>query len=435
MSLIGKLFGLETKVVDASDLTYTTLSAGQTTSKTGLPVNEFTALRVSTAYACCRVLTEDVGKLPIKLMKESPDGSKKVAKLHPLHKVLSRRPNEWQTSMEWRMLMLLHALLGRGGYSYISRGSDGYVAELIPMLPGSLQVKQDSEWTVSYVWTGGGKSLPLRREDVHALHGMSWDGLTAMPVTLMGKEALGLAMATEETQARLHGQGARPGGIVSTDAKLGKDEVKNIKDTFREGYTGVDNAFKTLLLDNGLTFKPWAMTGVDGQHLQTRKYQVEEVCRFFRVFPSMIGYSDKAATYASAEAFFGAHVVHSLLPWIVNWEQAMERDLLSDDDQDAGFFVKFFFEGLLRGSAADRATFYQLALASGWMNRNEVRRLEDLNPEPGLDKFLTPMAMTASGAAPGQPGATAPKPTTPAADDTTTDEDDDPLDDGDDDVD
>ncbi len=402
MSFLKALFGGgEEKVADASALTWSAVLGGGGSSKTGLSVNETTALRVSTVYACCGLLCGDVGKLPLKLMHEDRSGKKQVARPHPLHKVLSRRPNEWQTSMEWRMVMLLHALVGKGGYSYINRSEDGAVLELIPMLPGSVKVVQASDWSISYEWTNGkGAVTRIRREDVHALHGLSWNGVTAMPVVEQGREAIGLAMASEETQARMHGQGARPGGFVSTSAKLGEQEVLNIKKTFAEGYTGVDNAFKTLLLDNGLKFEPWTMNGVDGQHLQTRKHQVEEICRFFRVFPAMIGYSDKATTYGSAEAFFGAHVVHSLQPWVVLWEQAMERDLLTEKEVDDGFFVKFSFEGLLRGSSADRAEFYKAAINDGWMTRNEVRSLEDLNPLPGLSEILRPLNMTADGQAP-----------------------------------
>ncbi len=429
MSFLSSLFSSkEQKVSDASPLTWSALLGGGGASKTGLSVSELTALRVSTVYACCRVLCEDVGKLPLKLMREGRDGTKEVARRHPLHRVLSRRPNEWQTSMEWRMTMLLHALLGPGGYSYISRNPAGEVIELIPMLPGSVAVKQSSDWSISYEWSNAaGKILRLPRESVHALHGLSWDGVRALPVIQQGREAIGLAMASEETQARLHGQGARPGGIVSTTAKLGEQEVANIKASFAEGYTGVDNAFKTMLLDNGLKFEPWTMNGVDGQHLQTRKHQVEEICRFFRVFPSMIGYSDKATTYGSAEAFLGAHVVHSLLPWIVLWEESLERDLLSDSEQNEGFFLKFFFEGLLRGSAQERAQFYESAVTRGcWMSRNEARRLEDLNPLPGLDEMLRPLNMQSGQGTAGGPGGVPPPKPGPAIDPNT-----DPLDDGD----
>lgn len=393
--ILDRLFApaAEGKVADASALTWTALLGGPL-SKTGLSVNEVRALRVAVVWACCRVICEDVGKMPLKLMQESDDGTKQVAKRHPLHRVLSRRPNEWQTSMEWRMQMLLHALLKKGGYSFINRGSTGEVLELIPLLPGNVTVKQDALRRVTYeVRDARGTVATLAQSQVHVIRGLSWDGLNALEVVHQGAEAIGLAMATEESQARLHGQGARPGGIVTTDKPLDTKQVERLKAQFSDNYSGVENAFKTMLLDNGLEFKPWAMTGVDAQHLETRRHQVEEVCRFFRVFPSMIGYSDKATTYASAEAFFTAHVVHTLMPWVTLWEQAIQRDLLTEDELDAGLAPKFHVNGLLRGDAAQRAAFYASGITNGWMARNEARRLEDMNPLPGLDTILTPLNM------------------------------------------
>jgi HK97 family phage portal protein len=397
-SLLGR--GDEEKALDASALSWSAL-LGSPMSKTGLPVNEATALRVAVVWACCRILTEDIGKLPLKLLKEDLEtGAKLPDRKHPVARVL-KRPNAWQTSMEWRMQMLLHALLDKGGYSYISRGSDGDVLELIPLLPGRVIVHQDPFGRVVYEvrQTTGGSQM-LRREDVHAIHGLSWDGLTALPVVRQGAEAIGLAIAAEETQARLHGQGARPGGIVTTPNKLTKEQVDSLKKQFADGYTGVANAFKTLLLDNGLEFKPWTMNGVDSQQLETRRHQVEEICRFFRVFPAMIGYSDKATTYASAESFFGAHVGHSLMPWVTLWEQALERDLLTSDEVDQGYQVQFVVQGLLRGDAKTRSEYYSSGITNGWMTRNEARALEDMNPLPGLNAVLQPLNMGSTGSVP-----------------------------------
>lgn len=420
MSLFEALLGRsERKVANADALTWTELLGGQATSKAGVSVTETSALRVAVVYACCRVLTEDVGKLPLKLMREAPDGSKEISREHPLHGLISRQPNEWQTSMEWRMTMLLHALLAKGGYSYVNRSpSTGEVVELIPLMPSNVTPKQAKDWTVAYEVRTDGQPILLRRDQVHVLHGLSWNGLSGLDIITQGSESIGLAIATEESQARLHSNGARPGGILSTSATLTKEQVTRIKEQFAAGYSGVQNAFKTLLLDNGLEFKPWAMTGVDAQHLETRRHQVEEVCRFFRVFPSMVGYSDKATTYASAEAFFGAHVVHSLMPWVTLWEQALDRDLLTPTERRQGFASKFIVQGLLRGDARSRAEFYESAITRGcWMTRNEARRLEDMNPLPGLDEMLRPLNMQSG---PDKPGTGR-----PAADD--ADEGDEPV--------
>lgn len=403
MSFFASLF--EKKVADASALTWTSLQGGPS-SKTGLSVNDMTALRVTAVWACCRIISEDIGKLPLKLQQEMPNGSKKIAKDHPLYRLLFRRPNEWQTSMEWRMTMMLHALLGRGGYSYISRNrSTGEILELIPLMPNNVRPRQDSNWNVTYdVTDAAGRITTLLRDDVHVLHGLSWNGLSALEVVSQGREAIGLAMAAEETQARLHGQGARPGGIITTTATLSDPQVDRIKAQFAENYSGVANAFKTMLLDNGLKFEPWAMKGVDAEHLATRKHQVEEVCRLFRVFPAMVGFSDKATTYGSAESFLGAHVVHTLMPWVSLWEQAMSRDLLTEVEIAQGYEARFLMQGLLRGDSKTRAEFYESAISKAcWMSRNEARRLEDFDPLPGLDEMLTPMNMQPGAPVPAEP--------------------------------
>lgn len=402
MSLFSRL--LEKKVADASALTWDALTSGWATSKSGVPISDTGALRLSVVFGCCRVLTEDVGKIPLKLMLESPSGVKEVAREHPLHYVLAKQPNEFQTSMQWRMTMLLHALLSHGGYSLISRTPDGSVASLTPIQPSRVAPQKEKTGRVWYeVTTDDGGKIAVPRESMHVLQGMSWDGLGGLNIANQAREALGLSAALEESQARLHRQGARPGGVISSAQPLNDKQVARIKKQFADNYEGLTNAFRTMLLDNGMEFKPWAMTGVDAQHLETRRHQVEEVCRYFRVFPSMVGYSDKAATYASAESFFGAHVIHSLMPWVTLWEQSLDRDLLSPEERKRGYFTKFVVQGLLRGDAAARAAFYESGITKGfWMTRNEARALEDLNPLPGLDDMLEPTNNAApAGAKPG----------------------------------
>lgn len=399
MSFLLKGLFPERKVTDASALTMSALLNGPS-SKTGLSINEMSALRVTAVLACCRVICEDIGKIPLKVLLETKE-TKESATHHPLYNVLYRRPNEWQTSMEWRMTMMLHALLCLGGYSFINRSTDGEVLELIPLIPNRVRVKQDAQWNVTYdVSDAKGKIVTLQRDQVHVLRGLSWDGVNSMSLVSAGREAIGLSMAAEETQARLHGQGARPGGVLTTSAQLTDQQILSIKSQFADSYAGIQNAFKTLLLDNGLEFKTWAMSGVDAQHIETRRHQVEEVARLFRVFPAMIGYADKTSTYASAEAFFIAHVVHTLMPWAVNWEQSMERDLLTPKELRKGYHVKLFLQGLLRGDAKTRAAFYASGITAGWMTRNEARRAEDLNPLPGLDEPLMPANMQSGSEAP-----------------------------------
>ncbi len=428
MSILSRILGVEApqplerkdvmdSVVDASPLTFAALLGEGFASKTGAPVNVATVLRIATAFACCRVIAEDIGKLPLRIYQRI-DRARRVARDHALFSLLADQPNDWQTSMEWRQMMMMHAALTHGGYSWINRSGNGRILELIPLM--HVIPRQSTSWELSYdVCDTHGKIATLQPSEVFRVQGPTWNGFTGLELIVQGREAFGLAIATEESQARLHSNGARPGGIITGPNALTDTQVDRIKAQFGEKYEGLQNAFKTLLLDNGLEFKSWAMTGVDAQHLETRRHQIEEVCRLFRVFPSMIGHSDKASTFASAEAFFRAHVGHTLQPWIVRWEQAIARDLLLPGERKAGYFAKLDPRGLLRGDDKARSSYYRFAITDGWMTRNEVRDLEDLEPLDGLDEPLMPLNMTGpaggaggsgggGGATPGQDGDTMP---------------------------
>ena len=230
----------------------------------------------------------------------------------------------------------------------------------------------------------------------------------------MAREAIGLALATEETHARFHGNGARPGGILTSELPLKDDQVNRLREAWQQTQGGVANAMKTAILSGGLKYQQLMMTGVDAQHIETRKFQIEEVCRAFRVFPAMVGYSDKTATYASAEAFFAAHVRHSLLPWGERFEQATDRDCLSAAEIADGYYTALDYRQLLRGDAASRAAFYASGITNGWMTRNEARAEEDLNPLEGLDEPLKPLNMGGGNDAAGndQPAAATSQPRT-----------------------
>jgi hypothetical protein len=213
-------------------------------------------------------------------------------------------------------------------------------------------------------------------------------------------EAIGLAISTEESQARLHANGSQGGGILTTDAKLSKESVDRLRSQFGDNYAGSENAFKTKVLDSGLKFQSMMMTGVDAQHMETRRFQIEEVCRFMRVHPLKLFHGDKASTYASVEQFAISHVVDTIQPWVSRWEQALDRSLLTDADVKSGHYFHFTLQSLLRGDAASRAAYYKSGINDGWMTRNEARLFEELNPIEGLDDPLVPLNMSIVGEEP-----------------------------------
>lgn len=385
MNFLTALLGpSETKSVSVDDLWDRV--AGGAQSKAGIPVNWQSALRVSVAFSCARVLAEGIAQIPFKIMKEIDGGGSLPARDHHLYQLAVRRPNDWMTSFQFRETMMLHAIFAKGGYA-VKNIVGGKVRELIPLVPGSVRVEADSSNVITY-WANmpDGTYRPFKKESIFHLRGPSWDGIEGLDVIDLAREALGIALATEQTHASFHKNGAKAAGIVSLDGELKPEGRNALRKAFQDASTG-NNAFKTLVLDQGAKFSQMSMTGVDSQHLETRKYQIEEVCRFMRVFPQMAGYSDKTSTFASAEQFFIAHVVHSLGPWVERWEQTFDRDCFSEADIKEGYFSKLTVQGLMRGAHKDRAEYFSRALGSGgspaWMTQDEVRALDDLNPMGG----------------------------------------------------
>jgi HK97 family phage portal protein len=233
------------------------------------------------------------------------------------------------TGFEFFETLTLHALFTHGGFAQIARNAKGEVIELFPLMPNMVTVVAGGLGEVFFdVSDGAGNKTRLPREAVLHIRGPSWDGYRGLDTVHQAREALGLAIATEETHAALHANGARPAGVLSVQGTLDPAARERLKAAWNAAQGGVRNAFKTAVLDMAATWTPMTQTGVDAQHIELRKHQIEEVCRAFRVFPQMVGHSDKTSTFASAESFFLAHVVHTLTPWVERWEQVCERDLL-----------------------------------------------------------------------------------------------------------
>ncbi len=363
-------------------------------SKSGLSINWQNALEVTTALACARVLAEGVAQVPLKLYRQNADGrGGEEAKDHPLFDVLYRKPNDWQTSFAFRETMMLHLVMCGNFFAYKVRVR-GTVRELIPFSPGSVSVKQLPDLSLAYtVNSPGESSKTFGADQIWHVRGPSWNSWMGLEPVKLAREALGLALATEEHHSRMHANSAMPSGIFSVEGNLNDAEHKRLTAWIDQKMAGLRNVGKPFVLDRGAKWLDQQVKGVDTQHLETRRYQVEEICRAFRVMPIMVGHSDKTATYASAEQMFLAHVMYSLLPWGTRIEQAIGTDLL-DVSRDVGVVAKFNWNGLQRGAFKDRTDSYSKALGAGgspaWMTPNEVRALEEMNPIDGGDELPKP---------------------------------------------
>lgn len=366
-------------------------------SKSGATVTVETALQVSAVLGCTRVIAEGIAQVPLRVMRETTSGGRTTrlpATDHPLYDLLHRKPNPWQTSYALRETMAYHAVLCGNAYAFKNRvGAGGdRIAQLIVVPPNRCKPELLASGELAYTVTGRDNMTRrvVQASDMWHLRGPSWDGLLGMDTLRLAREAIGLAMSTEETQANLHAKGVSTSGVYSIEGTLNKEQYQQLKDWITKEFgTGAKGA--PMILDRNAKWQPTTMTGVDAQHLETRVHQVLEVCRFMRVMPIMVGISDKAATYASAEQMFISHLVHTLMPWFERFEQSMDCELLTDADRAAGHYTLLDGSALLRGALKDTAEYLSRLVERGVLTRNEAREHIDRNPLDGLDEPLTPV--------------------------------------------
>jgi HK97 family phage portal protein len=367
-------------------------------SKAGIRVNPDNAMTVSAVYAAVRVIAETLAMLPLKVYRRVEDG-KEIARGHYLEPLFSSAPNQFQTPMEWIEMMAGHAVLRGNGYSRIISGTRGFVNELWPLNPDRVTPVLDSRGVLTYEYRNdGGEIETLAKSDVFHLKGFG-NGLEGLSVVGNARETIGLAMATESYGNRFYRHGVQPSGVLEHPGALSEEAQSRLRSSFETSYAGHDNAFKTLVLEEGMKWQKIGMSNDDAQFLETRRFTVTEIARWFRLPPHMIGDLERA-TFTNIEQQSLEFVAYSLLPWVRRFESAIKRDLIIRQNT---FFVQFVLDAILRGDTKTRYESYQLALQNGIMTRNEVRRLENLNDVQGGDRFIMPLNMGTTGGAPPAP--------------------------------
>lgn len=362
-------------------------------SKTGISVGWSEALNVTTVLACVSRVADGVGMAPWKVFRPLKGGGAEPDLENPLYRLLYRRPNRWQTSFEFRQTLVFHRMLCGNAFVFKSYVG-GRLYELIPIEPQRVVVIKAADFSFSYRIIGDdGSERTLSSKDIWHLRGPSWNSWMGMDPMKFAREAIGLALATEETHALLHRNGGQTPGIYSVDGKLDEKQQQDLQ-RWIDGQIGGANRFKPLVLDGGGKYSSTTMNGVDSQHLETRRHQIEEICRGLNVRPIMVMHSAKEAGFASSEQMFLAHVVHTLNPWWEEFTQSADVNLLEEGSDS---FTKFNAAAMLHGSMEAEANYFSKALGSGgtrgWMTQNQVRALKDWNPEAGGDEL--PMATNA----------------------------------------
>lgn len=354
-------------------------------SAAGGAVNEHNAVDVTAVFCAARVIAEGIAQMPCRVVSEVYDGATGLPRLtverdHWANRLLGVRPNLWQTAFEFREGMIFNAALGKGAIA-IKNVVRGQVRELLPVPAGSWSVEQLADYSLRIRVDYADKTHGyFDLSQVFYLRGPSLDGFQGLPAVRQAREAIGLSLALERQQAKLAGNGGKPSGVLSFAQKLAPETADKLRETWNSRF-GPNGDGGIAILDGDAKFQSMTMTSVDAQHLETRRLQVEEIARAFRVQPIMLMQADKAATFASAEQMFRNHVIHTLGPWIERWEQAANRDILGNID---GLRVDLDERNLLRGDFKDQAEYYTKALGAGgqpaWMTVNEIRAEVGLNP-------------------------------------------------------
>ena len=364
-------------------------------STSGKRVNERSAMQMTAVYSCVRVLSEAVASLPLNVYQYNDTGGKEKAYGHPLFHLLHDEPNPEMTSFIFRETLMTHLLLWGNAYAQIIRNGKGEVIALYPLMPDRMQVDRDDKGRLYYQYmmtnadapTMKGSSVILDPSEVLHVPGLGFDGLVGYSPIAMAKNAIGLAIAAEEYGSKFYVNGAAPSGVLEHPGTL-KDPAR-VRDSWNAAFGGSANSHKIAVLEEGLKYTPISISPNEAQFLETRKFQVDEIARIFRVPPHMVGDLEKSS-FSNIEQQSLEFVKYTLDPWVVRWEQALQKVLLTDDEKNKYFF-KFNVEGLLRGDYASRMNGYATARQNGWMSANDIRELEDLDRIPaenGGDLYL-----------------------------------------------
>lgn len=364
------------------------LDTGQQ-SNSGVEVDEESSLRISAVYACVKVIAETIASLPLVLLKELSNGDNEKAKQHPLYSVLHDSPNSEMTSFTFREMLMTNLLLWGNAYALIKRDANGHVVELYPLKSKNMVVERDAVTNaIKYTYTNNkGITKTYKPKQVLHIPAFTFDGIVGVSPITYAREAMGLSLATEEFGARFFGNGARPGGVLEHPGVV-KDPEK-LRDSWNKVYQGTQNSHKVAVLEEGMKYHEIGMSPEDSQFLQTRAFQINEICRIFRVPPHMIGDLSRS-TFSNIEHQSIDFVVHTIRPWIARWEQAITRSLLNDEEKTI-YYARFNVNGLMRGDFNSRMSGYAIARQNGWMSANEIRALEDMNKIPsdqGGDLYL-----------------------------------------------
>jgi HK97 family phage portal protein len=364
-------------------------------STAGKNVTERSAMQMTAVYSCVRILAEAVAGLPLHLYRYKEDNGKEKAIDHTLYHLLHDEPNPEMSSFVFRETLMTHLLLWGNAYAQIIRNGKGEVIALYPLIPNRMTVNRDESGQLYYEYSRAADDLNsnssgnviLMPRDVLHIPGLGFDGLVGYSPIAMAKNAIGMAIACEEYGAKFFANGAAPSGVLEHPGTI--KDPKKVREAWQSQFGGSSNAGRVAVLEEGMKYTPISISPEQAQFLETRKFQINEIARIFRIPPHMVGDLEKSS-FSNIEQQSLEFVKYTLDPWVIRWEQSLMRALLSNEEKKQ-YFIKFNLEGLLRGDYESRMKGYSIGRQNGWMSANDIRELENLDRisrEDGGDLYL-----------------------------------------------
>lgn len=369
-----------------------------TKSTAGKNVSEETAFTVSTFYACVRNLAEDVATLPLCVYKDLDGIGRERDTSHHVYKLLKQKPNPMMTAWTFRSAITTNVVTWGNGYAEIVRDQRGRPQQLWLIHPSRVRIEltdngDDVIYRVQGTLNGKHVEVPLESKNVIHLKGLTTTGIEGISIIQAAAESLGIALAEQEFTGSFLDNGASVTGVLTHPKRMNNEALNRLRESWATAFKGSCNAGKPAILEEGMEWKQMSIPQRDAQFLEQRSFSVNDVCRWFRMPPHKVQHLENA-TYSNIESQDRQYVNDTLMPWLARYEEEFTQKLFSPQELNRGMFIAFKVEGRLRGDMQARAQFYKEMAFNGFMNANEVREMENLNPRgPDGDVFFMQSAM------------------------------------------
>lgn len=365
----------------------------------GVSVSPESAMRLSAVSACVRLIAESIASLPLSVYRRIDERKREKVTDVPAYRLLHDEPNQLMTSFTMRETMSAQLLLWGKALAPIIRNQAGEPVEILPVHPSRAQTRRSDRIGLVYdVRLPDGRMITVGQADMIHVPGLSFDGIESLSPIRYAAQSIGLGIAAEQFGASFFGNSSMPAGYLTMNERLKPEQVKTLRDSWYATYGGTSNAQKTAVLFGGARFERISIPPNEAQFVEARKFQVSEIARWYRVPPHMIGDLEKA-TFSNIEHQALEFVTHTLRPWLVRWEQELNRKLFpsSTDGKPSDLYVEFNVDGLLRGDIKSRSDYYIRGRQWGWLSANDIRALENMEPIENGDVYLSPLNMVKAG--------------------------------------